>query len=270
MPDSGDADVSRRELLQTTSLLGLAALGGPGLVGSPESIADRQVPFDFTKQSGALQPDAIVPSACQFCNSLCRLNVHLKDGRIIDVVGEKNDPVQDGGICVKGPMMAQLVYNRFRLHTPLKRVGGEKGSAESKFEPITWDEALDTIAGKFLALRDAGETHTIANKTSGRLPRGTGSLVGRFFTLLGMIGRPSVVHFAGVTQWTYTGKQLNGIRLIQIHPNIASREGIQNGDNVTVESPRGQVEGTALVWHGIREDTIFVPNTFGPMQKMGE
>lgn len=35
-----------------------------------------------------------------------------------------------------------------------------------------------------------------------------------------------------------------------------------------VESPRGSVTGTALLWEGIREDTIFVPNTFGPAQKI--
>lgn len=141
--------------------------------------------FDFTQQSGALQPDRIVDSACQFCNSLCRLKVHVKDGRIIDVMGEPDDPVQAGGFCVKGPMMTQLVYNRLRLTRPLKRVSGEKGSPDSRFEPISWDEALATIATQFLALRDAGEARAIANKTSGRLPRGTGSLVGRYFTLLG-------------------------------------------------------------------------------------
>ncbi|MGF2035645.1 MAG: hypothetical protein RMZ43_010075 [Nostoc sp. CmiVER01] len=36
----------------------------------------------------------MVDSTCQFCNSLCRLKVHLKDGRIIDVLGEPNDPVK--------------------------------------------------------------------------------------------------------------------------------------------------------------------------------
>lgn len=51
--------------------------------------------------------------------------------------------------------------------------------------PISWEEALETIAAKFLALRDAGEAKAIANKTSGRLPRGIGSLVGHYFTLLG-------------------------------------------------------------------------------------
>ncbi len=145
----------------------------------------QSLEFDFTQQSGALQPDRIVDSACQFCNSLCRLKVHVKDNRIIDVVGEPDDPVQAGGFCVKGPMMTQLVYNRFRLTRPMKHVSGNKGSPDSQFEPISWDEALEVIATKFLALRDAGEAKAIANKTSGRLPRGTGSLVGRYFTLLG-------------------------------------------------------------------------------------
>lgn len=149
--------------------------------------ADTNQPleFDFTQQSSALQPDQVVNSACQFCNCLCRLKVHVKDGRIINVLGEPADPVQAGRFCVKGPMMTQLVYNRFRLTRPLKRISGEKGSPDSQFEPISWDEALETIATKFLALRDAGEARAIANKTSGRLPRGTDSLVERYFTLLG-------------------------------------------------------------------------------------
>jgi anaerobic selenocysteine-containing dehydrogenase len=94
--------------------------------------------------------------------------------------------------------------------------------------------------------------------------------VHRQFPLMGMIGRPSVVHFAGVTQWTQIGKQLNGIRLVQIHPQAAAAVGIQNGDDIVVESPRGSITATALLWEGIRRDTIFVPNTFGPMQILAE
>src|SRR5215510_6820396 len=91
---------------------------------------------DFTRQSAALQPDKVVDSACQFCNSLCRLKVQMKSGRIINILGETADPVQAGGLCVKGPMMMQLVYNRHRLTQPLKRVAGAKGSPDSKFAPI--------------------------------------------------------------------------------------------------------------------------------------
>src|SRR5262249_49513575 len=81
------------------------------------------------------------------------------------------------------------------------------------------------------------------------------------YPLMGMIGRPSVAHFAGVTQWTPAGKQLNGIRLIQIHPDTAAKLGVKEGDEVVIESPRGAVKGTALLWKDIRPDTIFVPST---------
>jgi anaerobic selenocysteine-containing dehydrogenase len=64
--------------------------------------------------------------------------------------------------------------------------------------------------------------------------------------------------------------QLNGVRLVQIHPRAAARAGLRDGDAVVVESPRGAIRGTALLWERIREDTVFVPNTFGPMQKMAQ
>ncbi len=166
-----------------------------GLLGSAAALSlapklEAQVPsgqaVDLTKASAALEPDKIVRGACQFCNSLCGLRVHVKNGRIIDVRGETADPVQAGSLCVKGErLMTELVYNAHRLRSPMKRVAGAKGSAGSRFEPIGWDEALETIAQRLLALRDVGRAHAVASKTSGRLPRGTGSLIARFFELLG-------------------------------------------------------------------------------------
>lgn len=108
----------------------------------------------------------------------------MKAGRIIEIRVEEKDPVQLGELCVKGPMMAELLYNRHRIQTPLKRTG-KKGDTDSKFEPISWGAALAAIAKKFLELRDAGEAKAIASRTSGRLPRGVGSLIHRLFTLLG-------------------------------------------------------------------------------------
>ncbi|MEH1950858.1 MAG: molybdopterin-dependent oxidoreductase [Nostoc sp.] len=194
MTSKGKKKTSRRGFLQGVAI-STAAVSAAELLkkevadaaspGQDQAIPLQSTEFDFIQKSAALEPDKIVNSACQFCNSLCRLKVHLKDGRIIDVLGEPNDPVQAGGFCIKGPMMTQLVYNRFRLKSPMKRVSGNKGDSNSKFEPISWDEALSIIASKFLALRDAGQARAIANKTSGRLPRGTGSLVERYFSLLG-------------------------------------------------------------------------------------
>ncbi len=140
---------------------------------------------DFTVRSAALTPDRTVATACQFCNANCRLHIALKADRVIAVRGEQDDPVQAGGLCVKADLMPQLVYNPERLTAPLRRVSGKKGSPDSRFEKISWDEALTTIARKFLELRDAGQAHTIANRTTGRMPRGTGSLVARMFAMLG-------------------------------------------------------------------------------------
>ncbi len=180
---------SRRDFLKSAAVGGLVGLGLtaglPTVTAADPPVAPTPGLADFTDHSAALQADKVVDSACQFCNSLCRLKVHLKAGRIIDVRGEPKDSVQAGELCVKGPMMAQLVYNRFRLTRPLKRVGGEKGSPNSKFEAVSWDEALEIVARKLLQLRDAGEEHKIASKTSGRLPRGVGALVHRLFSLLG-------------------------------------------------------------------------------------
>jgi len=89
------------------------------------------------------------------------------------------------------------------------------------------------------------------------------------YPLVGMIGRPSVVHFATVTQWTPLGKQLNGVRLVQVHPDPAAAAGIKNGDAIRVESPRGAISATALLFDGIRKDTVFVPTLFGPHQTFG-
>jgi anaerobic selenocysteine-containing dehydrogenase len=175
---------SRRAFFQTTAL-GAGALSLPPASEAPAADAPPagDAP-DFTRKSPALEADKVVASACQFCNSLCGLKVHLKAGRVIDIRGEDKDPVQAGELCVKGPMMAQLAYNRHRLKTPLKRTG-KKGDPSTKFEAISWGEAIGAIAKKFLELRDAGDAKAIASRTSGRLPRGTGALIHRLFALLG-------------------------------------------------------------------------------------
>jgi anaerobic selenocysteine-containing dehydrogenase len=183
--------LSRRDFFKATPIGAGSALlvsGAPVQAAEPSfyaKITDRPEGYDLTASSAALQPDKVVKSACQFCNSLCGLQVHLKAGQVIGVRGEFDDPVQAGGLCVKAEMMTELVTSPHRLKTPLKRVGGEKGAPDSRFEPVSWDEALDLVARKFIALRDAGEARAIANKTSGRLLRGVGSVVGRFFELLG-------------------------------------------------------------------------------------
>lgn len=80
-----------------------------------------------------------------YCGTLCT----VKDGRFVHVEGnplaENNCGRGGHTLCAKGNSAPQLVYDPARILYPMKLVG-EKGSG--KFERISWEEALDTIASK--------------------------------------------------------------------------------------------------------------------------
>ena len=86
-------------------------------------------------------------SICTICDptTQCGLDLYVKDGKIIKVEGSKENPYSIGTLCSKGAASRQYIYSEDRLKTPLKRTG-PRGSG--KFEPVSWDEALNTIAAK--------------------------------------------------------------------------------------------------------------------------
>ncbi len=80
----------------------------------------------------------------------CGVDAYVKDGVLLKVEGTKQHPFNKGKLCTKGAANRQYIYRKNRLQTPMRRVG-ERGSGE--FEPISWDEAYDTIAQRLLAYR---------------------------------------------------------------------------------------------------------------------
>jgi len=91
--------------------------------------------------------DEIRKTTCYMCACRCGINVHLKDGKIRYIEGNKDHPVNQGVLCAKGSAGIMQHYAPSRLSQPLRRVG-ERG--EGKFEPISWDEALE-MATSWLA-----------------------------------------------------------------------------------------------------------------------
>lgn len=86
-------------------------------------------------------------SFCDICapGPHCGVTCYVKDGKILKVEGTDGHPTNHGLLCPKGQSNRQYVYRKDRILTPLRRVG-ERG--EGKFEPISWDEALDEIAAR--------------------------------------------------------------------------------------------------------------------------
>jgi len=86
-------------------------------------------------------------TTCYMCACRCGIKVHLKDGKVRYIEGNKNHPVNKGVLCAKGSAGIMQHYSPARLTKPLRRVG-ERGSGE--FREIEWEDALD-IATAWLA-----------------------------------------------------------------------------------------------------------------------
>ncbi|HEY9215698.1 MAG TPA: molybdopterin oxidoreductase family protein [Ancylobacter sp.] len=98
-------------------------------------------------------------SACPHdCPSTCALEIEISGDRIGRVRGSSANTFTAGIICAKVARYAERANHPDRLTQPLRRVG-PKGSGQ--FEPITWDEALDTIADRFQAAEQALGPETV-------------------------------------------------------------------------------------------------------------
>src|SRR3954447_23602252 len=102
----------------------------------------------------------IAPSACPHdCPSTCALEVEVLDGtRIGRVRGAEDNLYTAGVICAKVARYAERIHHPDRLLHPLIRKG-PKGSGQ--FAPISWDDALDLVAEKFLAAEAKHGTETV-------------------------------------------------------------------------------------------------------------
>uniref|UniRef100_UPI004053828D molybdopterin-dependent oxidoreductase n=1 Tax=Roseicyclus sp. TaxID=1914329 RepID=UPI004053828D len=94
--------------------------------------------------------DRTAKTTCYMCACRCGINVHLKDGRVAYIEGNRDHPVNKGVLCAKGAAGIMQVTAPSRLRAPLRRVG-PRGSGQ--FEEISWDEALETATAWMAPLR---------------------------------------------------------------------------------------------------------------------
>ncbi|MFN7977726.1 MAG: molybdopterin-dependent oxidoreductase [Vicinamibacterales bacterium] len=98
-------------------------------------------------------PETTVQTACALdCPDACSLQVTVRGGRITEIDGSQENPVTAGYICAKVRHFDRRVYGEDRLHFPAVRVGAK---GEGRFRRVSWDDALDRIAGELTRIRDA-------------------------------------------------------------------------------------------------------------------
>jgi len=97
----------------------------------------------------------VVRGACPHdCPDTCALQVTVEDGRAVEVRGAADHPPTAGKLCTKVARYLERTYSKDRVLHPMRRVG-RKGTG--RFERISWDEALATIAGRFGAIAGSQE-----------------------------------------------------------------------------------------------------------------
>ncbi len=92
-----------------------------------------------------------LPSVCPLdCPDTCSLSVTVDDDRVVAVRGSKANPYTAGVLCAKvSKAYPDFVHGANRLTRPLRRIGAK---GEGRFEPLSWDDALDVIYEKCAAV----------------------------------------------------------------------------------------------------------------------
>ena len=90
--------------------------------------------------------------ACHLCEAICGLVIETEGDDIVSIKGDKNDPLSRGHICPKAIALKDIHQDPDRLRQPVKRVKDDKG--ESRWQDISWEEALDTAAKGLMDVHD--------------------------------------------------------------------------------------------------------------------
>ncbi|WP_027257494.1 molybdopterin oxidoreductase family protein [Leisingera aquimarina] len=88
--------------------------------------------------------DEIRQTTCYMCACRCGINVHMKDGKVAYIEGNRDHPVNKGVLCAKGSAGIMQVNAPSRLKAPMIRTG-PRGSGQ--YKEISWDEALAIAVG---------------------------------------------------------------------------------------------------------------------------
>ncbi len=151
-------DLSRRGFLKLAGA-GVAAtsLGAMGFGGAEAAELAHVREFKLTQTTETR-------NTCPYCSVACGVIIYGRADeagkrRVVHIEGDADHPVNRGTLCPKGSALKDFVNAETRLTEPMIRRAGS-----DRFEPISWDEALDKIAR---ALKDDRDANLLAANEAG-------------------------------------------------------------------------------------------------------
>ena len=135
------------------------------LVREPGGFGLGQVP-------SRLKPDSTTPVICGFCSTGCSLDVHLRDGRAVNLTPSRGYPVNRGRACPKGWESLAPLQAGDRARTPLWR------DARGRMQPISWQAAAAHFAERMRAILERHGPDSVAFLSTGQIPTEEMALLG--------------------------------------------------------------------------------------------
>ena len=146
-------DFSRRGFLKLSGV----TIGGALLAGAPAgtALAKQGQPFKLHKPIGE------TPTICCFCGVGCGAIVAAQDGKVLNVEGDPDHPINQGSLCSKGSALYQVANNKRRITKVKYRAPGN-----NYWEEKSWDWAINEITRRIKNTRD---TTFVERDSSGRI-----------------------------------------------------------------------------------------------------
>src|SRR5664280_1754514 len=254
MPDERPNGIDRRTLLKLAGAAGV--LAGCSPAPGPQKL----IPY-------LVAPEEIVPgmplfyrTVCRECSAGCGVTARTREGRVVKLEGNPDDPIGAGALCARGQAAVQGLYAPERFHGPARRAQG------GRLESVTWDEAEAALATALAASRAKGSPPGVWLLTRPE-PGSAGALQKEFMEKLAVPpGRRVVLEAFDLSALRVAGKRLFGraevpaFDLEQAHTIVSFGADFVETWLSPVElarqfaSGRGKVgpERTRLVWIGPR------------------
>ena len=123
----------------------------PPIISEVMQIGSRVQPFSIEsiKKASRIRDAKVYKSVCPYCAVGCSLNVYVKDGKVLDIEGNPDSPINRGTLCPKGAATFQYTVNASRLTQVLHRA-----PYSDHWEVKSLDWAMEQIAQRVKKTRD--------------------------------------------------------------------------------------------------------------------
>ena len=121
-----------------------------------------------------LAPDRTVQSVCGFCSTGCSLDIHVRDGRAVNITPSASYPVNLGMACPKGWEALTPLGAADRATRPLLRDG------RGRLQPVSWADAAAAFCRSFKAIQAHHGPESVAFLSTGQIPTEEMALLGAF------------------------------------------------------------------------------------------